>query len=118
MQLSSPRFKSIAVTAGFTFWFTIITTATGYFSFELLIIFSSIILTITQIFAYKVSKGLDAFAIFNTKIFLGVLFIFMISIYGVLFKVLRIDLLRLKKQKESYWLDIEDEKSERIRKQY
>ena len=118
MQLSSPRFKSIAVSAGLTFWFTIITTATGYFSFELLIIFLSVVLAITQIFSYKVSKGLDVFAIFNTKIFLGVLFIFMISTYGILFKVLRIDLLRLKKQKESYWLDIEDGKSERIRKQY
>ena len=57
MQLSSPRFKSIAVTAGLTFWFFIITSATGYFSYESLLIFSISILTITQIFAYKVSKG-------------------------------------------------------------
>ena len=35
-----------------------------------------------------------------------------ISIYGILFKLLRIDLLRLKKQKESYWLDIEKIKLE------
>ena len=34
------------------------------------------------------------------------------------FKILRIDLLRLKKQKDTYWLDIESEKSHRIRKQY
>tara|TARA_B100000029_G_scaffold238814_1_gene235931 strand:+ start:883 stop:1107 length:225 start_codon:yes stop_codon:yes gene_type:complete len=74
-------------------------------------------LTITQIFAYKVSKGLDKFAIFNTTVFLGLLFIFMISIYGILFKLLRIDLLRLKKNNETYWLDVE-ETSQRMRKQY
>ena len=118
MQLSSPRFKSIAVTAGLTFWFIVLTSSFGYFSYEYLIIFSFSILTITQIFAYKVSKGLDKFAIFNTTVFLGLLFIFMISIYGILFKLLRIDLLRLKKNKETYWLDIETTNKERIVKQY
>ena len=118
MQLSSPRFKSIAVTAGLTFWFIILTSATGYFSYESLLVFSISILTITQIFAYRVSKGLDKFAIFNTTVFLGLLFIFMISIYGILFKLLRIDLLRLKKNKETYWLDIETTNKERIVKQY
>ena len=118
MQLSSPRFKSIAVTAGLTFWFFIITSTTGYFSYEVLLIFSISILAITQIFSYKISKGLDKFAIFNTIVFLGLLFIFMISIYGILFKLLRIDLLRLKKNKETYWLDIEETNSQRIVKQY
>lgn len=118
MQLSSPRFKSIAVTAGLTFWFFIITSTTGYFSYESLLIFSISILTITQIFAYKVSKGLDKFAIFNTTVFLGLLFICIISIYGILFKLLRIDLLRLKKNNETYWLDVEESNSERIVKQY
>ena len=118
MQFSSPRFKSLAVTAGLTFWFVILTTAFGSFSFEYLIIFLLGVLAVTQIFAYKVSKILDKFAIFNTKIFLGILFIFVISIYGVLFKLLRIDLLRLKRNDQSYWLDIEETKKERIRKQY
>ncbi len=118
MQLSSPRFKSIAVTAGLTFWFIILTSATGYFSYELLLIFSISILAITQIFAYKISKGLDKFAIFNTTVFLGLLFIFVISIYGILFKLLRIDLLRLKKDDETYWLNIETNGEKRIVKQY
>ena len=118
MQFSSPRFKSIAVTAGLTFWFTIITTATTYFSFEYLLLFSVSVLAITQSFAAKVSKGLDAFAVLNTKVFLGALFIFVISIYGILFKLLKIDLLRLKKQPDTYWLDVEDTPQERIRKQY
>ena len=39
MQASSPRFKSLTVTAGLSFWFFIITSSTGFFSFELLIIF-------------------------------------------------------------------------------
>jgi len=118
LQISSPRFKSIAVTGGLTFWFIILTSAIGYFSYESLVIFSISILTITQIFAYKVSKGLDKFAIFNTTVFLGLLFVFMISIYGILFKLLRIDLLRLKKNKETYWLDVETTNKERIVKQY
>ena len=118
METSSPRFKSAAVTAGLTFWFFIITQSTGVFSFEYLIIFVVSVLTITQIFAKKISKGLDIFAIINTKIFLGALFIFVISIYGILFKLLQIDLLRLKKQDHTYWLDIEETKNERIRKQY
>ena len=107
MQTSSPRFKSLAVTAGFSFWFFIISSSFSVFSIEFLLIFVGILLTITQIFAKKISKGLDIFAIFNTKVFLGILFIFVISIYGILFKILRIDLLRLKKQSNSYWLEPE-----------
>ena len=118
MQTSSPRFKSLAVTAGLSFWFFIITSSTGIFSIEILIIFVATILTITQIFTKKISRGLDIFAIINTKIFLGILFIILISIYGILFKLLRIDLLRLKRHDETYWLDIEQTKYDRIRKQY
>jgi len=116
MKVSSPRFKSLTVTAGLTFWFANLTTIFASFSFEYLLIFSLVVFGITQVFSYKISKALDKFAIFNTKIFLGILFIFVISVYGILFKLLRIDLLRLKTKKESYWLDAE--KTERIRKQY
>jgi len=118
METSSPRFKSLAVTAGLSFWFFIITSTIGIFSIELLLTFVISILIITQIFAIKISKGLDIFAAINTKIFLGILFVMVISIYGILFKLLRIDLLRLKKQKNSYWLNVEQTKPHRIRKQY
>ena len=118
MELSSPRFKSIAITAGLSFWFFIITSAIGYFSFEALIIFFIVILAVTQIFSSKISRYLDIFAIINTKIFLGMLFVFVISIYGVIFRILRIDLLRLKKQDKTYWLEMEDAKLNKIWKQY
>ena len=118
MQTSSPRFKSLAVTAGLSFWFFIITSSTGIFSIEILIIFVGILLSVTQIFAKKISKGLDIFAIINTKIFLGILFGTVISIYGISFRFLQIDLLRLKKQDGTYWLDVEQTKPHRIRKQY
>ena len=118
MQTSSPRFKSIAVTAGLSFWFFIITSSIGIFSIEILIIFISAVLSITQIFAKKISRGLDVFAIINTKIFLGILFCTIISIYGIFSRVLQIDLLRLKKQDGTYWLDVEQTKPYRIRKQY
>jgi len=118
MQTSSPRFKSLAVTAGLSFWFFIITSSTGIFSIEILIIFVAIVLSVTQIFTKKLSKGLDIFAVINTKIFLGILFGTVISIYGILFRLLQIDLLRLKKQDGTYWLDVEQTKSDRIRKQY
>jgi hypothetical protein len=118
MDASSPRFKSVAVSAGMSFWFFIITSSVGLFSIEMMIIFVISIFTITQIFTKKISKGLDIFAVINTKIFLGILFGVVISIYGILFKVLCIDLLRLKKQNNSYWLDVEQTKLHRIRKQY
>ena len=118
MELSSPRFKALAVTAGSCFWFAMITAGIGVFSFELLGIFAAIAIAITQIFSVKLSKGLDIFAIINTKVFLGLLFIFVITFYGIFFKVLRIDLLRLKKQSSSYWLNLDEMKQSTIFKQY
>ena len=118
MELSSLRFKALAVTAGFSFWFFIISSAVGLFSLDALAIFVAITISITQIFAFKLSKALDIFAIINTKIFLGILFVFMISLYGIFFKVLRIDLLRLKKQSSSYWLDTDKIKQSTVFRQY
>ena len=118
MELSSPRFKSVAVTAGLSFWFFIIISAIGIFSFEILLVFIASVLTITQIFSSKISKSLDLFAKINTKIFLGALFIFVISLYGIFFRILRVDLLRLKKQNNTYWLDMEHTVSDGVDKQY
>ena len=118
MELSSPRFKAMAVTAGFSLWFFIISSATSLFSIDAFAIFIAIMISITQIFAVKLSKALDIFAIINTKVFLGILFVFVISLYGIFFKVLRIDLLRLKKQSSSYWLDTDKIKQSTIFKQY
>ena len=118
MERSSSKFKALAVSAGFSFWFFIISNAIGIFSIELMASFVAIIIIVTQIFAVKLSKLLDIFAIYNTKIILGILFVIVISLYGILFRVLRIDLLRLQKQQETYWLDIEQLKVYRIFKQY
>ena len=118
MEHSTSRFKALAVSAGFSFWFFIITSVTGIFSIEIMLSFILAIVIVSQIFAVKLSKALDVFAIINTKIFLGILFIFLISLYGILFRFLRIDILRLKKQKVTYWLDTGDFKSNKISKQY
>ena len=118
MELSSLRFKALAVTAGFSLWFFIISSATSLFSIDAFAIFVAIMISITQIFAVKLSKALDIFAIINTKVFLGILFIFVISIYGIIFKILCIDLLRLKKQTSSYWLNIDEIKQSTNGKQY
>ena len=118
MKRSSARFKGLTVTAGFSFWFFIISSITGLFSFEALIIFATLTLIITQIFAVKLSKGLDIFAIINTKIFLGILFVFVISLYGIFFRILRIDLLRLKKQNTTYWLETDKKNQSPVVKQY
>lgn len=118
MELSSPKFKAIAVSAGFTFWFFIITSSTGSFSFELLAIFVLVVFPVMQILSVKLSKALDVFAIYNTKFFLGVLYVILISLYGIFFKVLRIDLLRLKSQEKSYWLKMEETSDSRLFKQY
>ena len=39
MELSSPRFKAAAVTAGFSLWFFIISSSIGLFSIEVFAIF-------------------------------------------------------------------------------
>jgi len=118
MISSSSRLKGLTLTFGLSFWVVIITTSLQIFSLEYFALFVVATLTITQIFAIKLSKTLDKFAIINSKIFLGLMFIFVISLYGILFKILKIDLLRLKNKDKSYWLEIEPLKSERIFKQY
>ena len=118
MELSSPRFKAIAVSLGFTFWFFILTSAFNVFTLEIFSIFVVTIFAITQVLSVKLAKWLDKFAIVNTKIFLGILFVFVISIYGIFFRVLRIDILRLAKRDDTYWLELEDLKRARIFKQY
>jgi hypothetical protein len=118
MKLSSPKFKAFTVSAGLTFWFVTITTFLDVLSIGSFLIFVGIVFPIFQILAKKVSNILDYFAIFNTKIFLGILFVTVISLYGIFFKLLQIDLLRLKQQKETYWLDVEQTSFHEIRKQY
>ena len=118
MEFFFNRFKALAVTVGFSFWFFIISSALGLFSFELFAIFVIVTIIITQILSVKLSRGLEIFAIINTKVFLGILFIFVISIYGVLFRILNIDLLRLKKQETSYWLEDDKIKKSTLMKQF
>ncbi len=118
MELSSPRFKALTVAVGFTFWFFVITSIFGVFTLEYFVIFIAIVFPLMQFMSIKVSGALDTFAIYNTKFFLGILFVFVISLYGIFFRVLRIDLLRTKKHNDTYWLDIEQLKPSRILKEY
>ena len=109
---------NLSLATGLTFWFFVITNSLGIFSIEFFVVFVGVVFVVFQILAIKVSKILDYVAIFNTKIFLGILFIAVISFYGIFFKLLRIDLLRLKQQNNSYWLDNEETQLFQIRKQY
>ena len=118
MELSSQRFKALAVSAGFTFWFFVLSSIFGVFTLEYLVIFIAIVFPLMQFLSVKVSSALDIFAIYNTKFFLGILFVFVISLYGIFFRVLRIDLLRTKKQNGTYWGDMEEQKPSRILKEY
>jgi len=118
MKFSTQRFKALTVAAGFSFWFFIITSILGVFTFIYFAIFIVIVFPVMQIMSIKVSSALDTFAIYNTKFFLGIFFVFVISLYGIFFRILRIDLLRTKKQNESYWLEKEQLKPSRILKEY
>jgi len=118
MELSSPRFKALTVSAGFTLWFFIITSIFGVFTLEYFVIFVAVVFPLMQFMSIKVSSALDTFAIYNTKFFLGILFVFVISLYGIFFRVLRIDLLRTKGHDGSYWLEMEQLKPERLLKEY
>ena len=118
MKISNPRFKAVIVSTGFSFWFFILTSIFGFLSLEIFSVFVIVVFVVMQFLATKVAKALDYFAILNTKVFLGILYVFVISIYGILFKLLRIDLLRTKKQSNTYWLKMEELKSNRIFNQY
>lgn len=118
MELSSPRFKALATTFGVSFWFFIITSFFQLFSIEALVIFVVSVIALTQVFSLKLSRGLDTFAAINTKFFLGILFIFVISLYGIFFKLLRIDLLRTKNNTTSYWLQMDIIKTSSLETQY
>ena len=118
MELSSPRFKALAVSAGLSFWFFILTSIFGVFKLEYFAIFLVIVFPLMQFLSIKVSKALDIFAIYNTKFFLGALFVLVISLYGIFFRVLRIDLLRTKKRNDTYWLQMEQLNSSRMLKEY
>lgn len=118
MELSSPRFKALAISFGSSVWFFVILSAAGFFTLDRFVIFVILVLIVTQIFSIKLSRILDAFAIFYTKLFLGILFVSFISLYGMLFRLLKIDLLRLRRLQGTYWLDMEQIKDTRIFKQY
>lgn len=106
----NPRLKSLAVTAGLSFWFYVISSSVGLFEPWHLLAFASAVLVATQAFAPRVSRGLDAVAIANTAVFLGLLFATLISLYGLLFRALGVDLLRTRGARgggsSTHWLPI------------
>jgi|TARA_B110000495_G_C23033338_1_gene616150 hypothetical protein len=118
MKLSSPRFKSMAVTLGFSFWFFIILNSVNIFSIEIFLIFIATVFVLTQLLSLKIESLLNYFAIINTKIFLGITFIGLIIPYGIFFKILKIDPLRTKIEGDSYWLKIDKIKDSNNWKQY
>lgn len=118
MELTSPRIKALTVSIAFILWFYVGTSIFGIFSLLTLIVFTIVIFTVMQILALRIASILNIFAMYNTKIFLGILFALVISVYGIYFKILRIDLLRLKTTNNTYWLEMKNINEERIFKQY
>lgn len=107
----NPRLKSLAVTAGLSFWFYVFASAAGVLEPWHLLAFASAVLAATQAFASRVSRGLDIVAVANTAVFLGLLFATLISLYGLLFRALRVDLLRARGARGgegggTYWLPL------------
>lgn len=118
MEVSSPKFKALAVSFAMLIWFFIVTSILNIFSIESFIIFSISVFVVMQLLALKVSSVLDTFAIYNTRFFLTIMYLCIISVYGILFRLLRIDLLRLQKNGKSYWLEVKHIKESQIFKQY
>lgn len=113
----NPRLKSLAVTAGLSFWFYVFTASAGVFDVWYLLAFAAAVLAATQAFASRVSRGLDIVAIVNTVAFLGLLFVTLISLYGLLFRALRVDLLRARggADRGTHWLRLHDGAHETVR---
>ena len=112
-KISSPipsyRFKALTVTAGFSLWFFILASAADIFTWWFFVGFVAVLAIATQILAKRLTSTLEIFAVINTKIFLGIVFIFVISLYGILFRILSIDLLRIRtgSKQSTYWLPME-----------
>lgn len=108
-NIPSYRFKALTVTAGFSLWFFILASAADIFTWWLFVGFVAVLAIATQILAKKLTSALEIFATINTKVFLGMVFIFVISLYGILFRILRIDLLRIRtdSSQSTYWLPME-----------
>ena len=112
----NPRLKSFAVTAGLSFWFYVFTASASLFDVWYLLAFAAAVLAATQAFATRVSRGLDIVAIVNTVAFLGLLFVTLISLYGLLFRALRVDLLRARGGTGStHWLRLHDGAHDTVR---
>lgn len=112
----NPRLKSLAVTAGLSFWFYVFTASAGVFDVWYLLAFAASVLAVTQAFASRVSRGLDIVAIVNTAVFLGILFSTLISLYGLLFRALRVDLLRTRGGGTgTYWLPLHEGAHDTVR---
>lgn len=115
----NPRIKSLAVTAGLSFWFYVIASAAGALEPWHLLAFASAVLAATQAFASRVSRGLDIVAVANTAVFLGLLFATLISLYGLLFRALRVDLLRARGARGggggTYWLPVHEGAHDTVR---
>lgn len=113
----NPRLKSLAVTAGLSFWFYVFTASAGVFDVWYLLAFAAAVLAATQAFASRVSRGLDIVAIVNTVAFLGLLFVTLISLYGLLFRALRVDLLRARGRADrgTHWLRLHDGAHDTVR---
>ena len=107
--ISSYRFKALTVTAGFSLWFFILASTADIFTWWFFVGFVAVLAIATQILAKRLTSTLEIFAVINTKIFLGIVFIFVISLYGILFRILSIDLLRIRtgSKQSTYWLSME-----------
>ena len=56
MELSSPRYKALAVSAGFTFWFFILTSIFSIFTIEYLVIFVVIVFPLLQLLGCDIKR--------------------------------------------------------------
>ena len=118
MKVSSNSFKAVTVSAAISFWYFIISSIVGFFTFETFIIFVVSIFLVTQIIKSKITGFLDILTLFNTKLFLGIIFLTTFTLFGILLKLLRVDLLRKNKQEKSYWLHYDQSPKSTPLKQY
>lgn len=116
--MSSNKIKSLTVSSGLTFWFLLFSSIFNFFKIENLLIFLIINFGLTLLFSSKINNLLDILGKWNTKFFTIIFFISIINLYGMILKILKIDLVRLKTQENSYWLNLDNTDSSRIFKEY
>ena len=96
------RAKAAAVASGASFWFAVLYWSAGQSDLWPVAAFAAAAFGLALPLARRISGALDAAAAVHSAVFLGAVFVALISLYGMYMRLLRIDLLG-RSEAGTYW---------------